>query len=108
MSTLMDESSLMRLSSSTDAFETMSMVEASQHFRYFVVDRSILLGILEDSFFSEDEPPPTVRTSVNSCLGLEPWPIVSQALETASEIPSVVLWQLLSFLTRNLSQLATT
>ena len=46
---------------SSDACETLSMVEASQHFRYFVVDRSILLGVLEDSFFSEDEPPPTVR-----------------------------------------------
>ncbi len=34
VSTLMDESSLMRLSS-----ESLSLVEASQHFRYFVVDR---------------------------------------------------------------------
>jgi hypothetical protein len=46
VSSLMDESSLMRLSSADD----LSMVEASQHFRYFVVDRSDKSGKTGERF----------------------------------------------------------
>ena len=63
LSTLLDEVALLR---HCGTGEIVPMTEAVGHFRYFVVDNSIVMAVLEEPLGNEQNPQPTVRAN--------PWP----------------------------------
>jgi hypothetical protein len=69
ISSLLDEVSLLQHCNTLNPDEMLPMSEAVQNFRYFVVDNSTVLAILEEPLGNAQEPQPTVsmllRTSAN-------------------------------------------
>ena len=59
VSSLLDESTLLKLCNCQNG-EVLPMSEAVQSFRFFVVDNSTILSILEEPLGNEQEPQPTV------------------------------------------------
>ena len=66
LSTLLDESSLLRHCQTTSPVpgeprdRVVPMSEAVQSFRYFVIDNSTIAAVLEEPLGNDQEPQPTV------------------------------------------------
>ena len=72
LSTLLDESSLLMQCSSW-AGDRMTSAEAVQAFRYFVIDQSVILGILEEPLGNEQDPQPTVTVLIRCGSNKAAW-----------------------------------
>ena len=72
LSTLLDEASLIQHCNSFNG-EIMPMSEAVQQFRYFVVDNSTILAILEEPLGNDQEPQPTVTVLLRTCSNRSAW-----------------------------------
>ena len=72
LSTLLDESSLLMQCSSW-AGDRMTSAEAVQAFRYFVIDQSVILGILEEPLGNDQDPQPTVTVLIRCGSNKAAW-----------------------------------
>ena len=72
LSTLLDESSLLMQCSSWGG-DRMSTAEAVQAFRYFVIDQSVILGILEEPLGNDQDPQPTVTVLIRCPSNKAAW-----------------------------------
>ena len=72
LSTLLDESSLLMQCSSW-AGDRITTAEAVQAFRYFVIDQSVILGILEEPLGNDQDPQPTVTVLIRCPSNKAAW-----------------------------------
>lgn len=72
LSSLLDEVSLLQHCNSLNG-EILPMSEAVQNFRYFVVDNSTILAILEEPLGNEQDPQPTVTILLRTCSNRSAW-----------------------------------
>ena len=74
LSTLLDEASLLsQCNSWTGDQEAISRAEAVQAFRYFVIDQSVILGILEEPMANDQEAQPTVTVLIRCGSNKAAW-----------------------------------
>ena len=74
LSTLLDEASLLsQCNSWTGDQEAISRTEAVQAFRYFVIDQSVILGILEEPMANDQEAQPTVTVLIRCGSNKAAW-----------------------------------
>jgi len=72
LSTLLDESNLVMQCNSWNG-EEISTVDAVQAFRYFVIDQSVILGILEEPLGNDQDPQPTVTVLIRCPSNKAAW-----------------------------------
>ncbi len=73
ISSLLDEVTLLKHCNVQNPDETLPMAEAVQNFRYFVVDNSTVLAILEEPLGNDQEPQPTVTILLRTCANRSAW-----------------------------------
>lgn len=72
LSTLLDEANLVMQCNSWNG-EEISTVDAVQAFRYFVIDQSVILGILEEPLGNDQDPQPTVTVLIRCPSNKAAW-----------------------------------
>jgi len=72
LSTLLDEANLVMQCNSWNG-EEISTQDAVQAFRYFVVDQSVILGILEEPLGNDQDPQPTVTVLIRCPSNKAAW-----------------------------------
>ncbi|KAL0278957.1 UNVERIFIED_CONTAM: hypothetical protein PYX00_000621 [Menopon gallinae] len=72
LSSLLDEMSLLKHCNSWPGTE-LDRVTACQRFKYFVVDNSILLALLEEPLGNDQDPQPTVTVIIRGPFGRHAW-----------------------------------
>ena len=72
LSTLLDESSLLMQCREWGG-DRMTTAEAVQAFRYFVIDQSVILGILEEPLGNDQDPQPTVTVLIRCPSNKAAW-----------------------------------
>ena len=73
MSTLLDETALLMQCNSWSGGDKITRTEAVQAFRYFVIDQSVILGILEEPLGNDQEAQPTVTVLVRCPSNKTAW-----------------------------------
>ncbi|KAB7494889.1 Ral GTPase-activating protein subunit beta [Armadillidium nasatum] len=74
LSSLLDEVSLLQhCNSYGGAYDPLTKDTAIQHFRYFVTQNSILLGLLEQPLVNHEDPQPTVTALIRGPFGRFAW-----------------------------------
>ena len=73
VSTLLDEESLLQQTNSWPSGDKMSSSESVQAFRYFVIDQSVVLGVLEEPLGNDQEAQPSVTVLIRCPSNKTAW-----------------------------------